>query len=116
MDAAALDSGITRWFGVLKPDPVPAPEGAVTVQVTKSDWESRFQCPSAVTPAQQTVSPWVLLGCGSALTRMVTRPSWGVTDIDFRVVSVEIEYLEPRFLQLLCDDRTMAGLRISLEA
>jgi hypothetical protein len=39
MDAAALDSGIPCGFGVLKPNPVPALEGAVTAEVTESDWE-----------------------------------------------------------------------------
>src|SRR5690606_30103943 len=56
----------------------------------------RLNSPWAVTPAQQTVSPWLALRCGKAFTRMETRQFCSVTDISLRIIGEQIEYLEAR--------------------
>ncbi len=75
--------------------------------------KSRLHCRSIVTPAQQTVSPYRRLGCGSALTNMTTRSD--DVAISPRLVDEEIADLRSPFGQRMSDERSMTCLRLALE-
>jgi hypothetical protein len=75
----------------------------------------RFHRRSAVTPAQQTVSPYFLLGCGKALIRMTMRSDGEEIVITPREIAVEIKRFESHGNQLIAHDRAMTVLRIALK-
>ena len=64
-------------------------------------------CPSAVTPAQQTVSPYFRLVVGIALTRTTTREFLGVTDIAAQLIAEKIENFVPTRFQPVGERRVV---------